>query len=219
MARQSFLSALAAGVVAVAGSVSSGGTIFVTTGHTGSQVQLDTNHTQHWTYTVSADISGVSGGLFSMKRGPKSSAPIYFSIFAGTFENFVTAAPLLSVTADPSQFTQSYAPVLLEGAEFDLVAGTTYTAVLRSAAVDAQNEAYFIKGGSEAPLFLADRNGNPVTTGGQITTPYTPPPIDAVVAPISPPGAVVPIPAAAPAGLVLLAAYAVVGRLRRPQAA
>ena len=42
-----------------------------------------------------------------------------------------------------------------------MMAGSTYTAVLFSSAPDAQSKAYFIKGGSDLPLFLVDENGDP----------------------------------------------------------
>src|SRR5262245_9602081 len=72
--------------------------IFVSTGHTGAQVQCDVEHTQHWTYGVTQTIAGIDGALLTMKRGSTTFETITFSIFEGDFSAFGTATPLLSVT-------------------------------------------------------------------------------------------------------------------------
>jgi len=146
--------------------------LFVSTGQTGAQVQLDVNHTQHWTYTVSANVNGVDGGLFTMKDGVNTSLNITFAIIQGTFADFGSVVPLMSVTlSQPGPFTQSFAPITFQGTAISLLAGTTYTAVLFSSTADVQSQAYFIKGGGEAALFFVDESGNPVTPpgGGGIT--------------------------------------------------
>jgi MYXO-CTERM domain-containing protein len=149
--------------------------IFVSTGQTGAQVQCDVNHTQHWTYSVSADVADISGALLTMKRGSQTTASIGFVIFEGLFSDFGTATNLMSITLSPAAFTQSFSPVEFSGTPFNLIAGRTYTAVLFSSAVDSQSEAYFIKGGSETPLRFVDETGTNVTTGGQISPPVPAP--------------------------------------------
>jgi hypothetical protein len=139
--------------------------VFVSTGHTGAQVQCDSDHTQFWTYAVSAPVSGIDGGLFDMKCGSNTSDNITFSIFQGTFADYGTAAPLLSVTLTPASFTQSYTPVSFQGTPFNLLPNTTYTAVLASSAPNPQSQAYFIKDDS---LRFVDGSENPIDPGGEI---------------------------------------------------
>lgn len=149
--------------------------IFVSTGQTGAQVQCDINHTQHWTYSVSQDISDIGGALLTMKRGPQTTASISFVIYEGSFADFATATNLLSVTLGPADFTQNWSPIMFSATPINLLAGRTYTAVLYSDAIDSQSQAYFIKGGSETPLAFVDQNGTPVTTGGQVVPPVPAP--------------------------------------------
>lgn len=137
--------------------------LFVSTGHTGAQVQCDINHTRFWTYTVTADVFGVDGALFDMKRGPNTSADITFAIIQGTFSDFGTATPIFEKTLTPSAFTQSYEPVMFQNTATNLYAGTTYTGVLYSNAADPQDLAYFIK---EGLLYFVNENGDRVTPPG-----------------------------------------------------
>jgi hypothetical protein len=141
--------------------------VFVSTGHTGAQVQCDINHTRFWTYTVTNPVSGIDGGLFDMKRGSNTTEDITFSIFQGEFSDYGTATPLLSVTLTPGDFDNQYTPVLFQGAPFTLVANTTYTAVLASNAADPQAQAYFIK---DDNLRFVDETGEPTDPGGEIIT-------------------------------------------------
>ncbi|MCE2883235.1 MAG: hypothetical protein LW636_12895, partial [Planctomycetaceae bacterium] len=77
--------ALAAGAIAAAAlATTSHASLFMTTGQTGAQVQVDVNHTQHWTYTLTGNVSDVVGGLFTMKRGSQTTASITFEVFEGT---------------------------------------------------------------------------------------------------------------------------------------
>lgn len=124
------------------------GSIFVSTGHTGAQVQVDENHTQYWTYTVVQDVNDLAGGLFTMKIGSQTTESVTLDIFVGTIENFGTATNLVSVTLGPGSFEQQFTPTLFkDDPSITLSQGVTYTAVLHSPAVDAQSTAYFIKGG------------------------------------------------------------------------
>jgi hypothetical protein len=180
---------------------------FVATSQQGANVTVDVNHTQHWTYGVSADVSHIVGGMFSMKRGPQTIENVTFSIFQGTFAEYGLATPLLEVTLTPSSFSQSYALVpfqVPEAQAITLHANTAYTAVLASAAGDAGSRQYFLKDGL---LKFVDGAGNDVDPGGNIIP----------GGPTGPGGEVsaVPLPAAAPAGLLLLGCAAVYRRLRR----
>lgn len=149
--------------------------VFVSTGHTGAQVQCDVDHTQHWTYSVSEDVVDVVGGLFEMKVGPHTDKNITFTIFEGVFADYGKTTPLLSVTLAPSAFAQSFGNVLFQSTPITLARGATYTGVLSSAAPDNQAEAYFIKGGSASPLFFVDNLGEPVSLGGAIVAPMPEP--------------------------------------------
>ncbi len=166
--------------------------IFVSTGQTGTQVQCDINHTQHWTYSVSEDVADIGGALLTMKVGSQTTSPISFVIFQGTYADFGIATNLLTVTLDPSAFTQAFAPIQFFGTPIALFAGNVYTAVLFSSAEDSQNFAYFIKGGSDTPLSFVNELGDPITNGPSVTPP-TP----------------------APGALALLAIAGLAGRRRR----
>lgn len=141
--------------------------IFVSTDHTGPQMDVDVNNTLHWTYTPSRDISEVSKGLFVMKRGAKTVENITFDIIEGTFSDFGAVTPLLSVTLTPADITQQFDSILFSGTPIDLAAGVTYTAVLHSPALHTQSAAYSIKSGSEAPLFLVDEKVDSIDSGGE----------------------------------------------------
>jgi len=153
--------AFAAGAtVAAALATTSHASLFMTTGQTGAQVQVDVDHTQHWTYTLTGNVNDVVGGLFTMKRGSQTTASITFEVFEGTMADFAFATRLMSITLGPDDFTQNWEWVPFSTKPFSMVAGRTYTGVLWSDAPDNQSEAYFIKGGGEAQLFFSDENGN-----------------------------------------------------------
>lgn len=151
--------------------------LFVTTGQTGAQVQCDVNHTQSWTFSVSADVGGIDGALFTMKRGSSATSTVTFRIFEGTLASAGTAIDLLSVSLGPGAFTQSFSGVIFQASSsITLLAGRTYTGMLSSSAPDVQSKAYFIKGGSEAPLSWCDQTGATVSTGAVLTTGAVPTP-------------------------------------------
>lgn len=134
-------------------------TYFVSTGHTGAQVQDDINHTQTWSYTSSTNVS-VIGGLFEMKLGPHTAANIDFKILDATNGNAQVFDKVLTTTS----FKQTWENVQFAlDSPITLLSGHTYTAILSSSAADTQSTAYFIKGGSASPLFISDSSGNPVT--------------------------------------------------------
>ncbi len=170
--------------LAIASSIAatSDAAVFVSTGHTGAQVQCDYQHFQHWTYSVSEDVTDISGALFTMKSGSQTTAAIDFVIFEGTYSDYGSATNLLSVTLGPDAFTTQFTPVMFSSTAITLIAGHTYTAVLASHALDPQSEAYFIKGGSESPLSFVGPDGVRWTGGGQITPPTPAPGVAALFA-------------------------------------
>jgi uncharacterized protein YxeA len=144
--------------------------LFVSTGQSNANVQLDVNHTQHWTYGVSSDVNGIDGALFTMKRGPSTGADITFLIFQGVYQDFVenTYTALFSKTLSSSAFTQSYDPVSFQGAPINLTAGNIYTAVLLSNTPDTGSTQYFIKGDTSTLTFV-DGGGNRLSMSSMIT--------------------------------------------------
>ncbi len=161
-----------AGVVAFGVASAARAALFVSTDQTGANVQCDVKNTQHWTYSVSQDVSDIVGGLFSMKRGPATFSTISFVIFEGTFADYGTSSNLLSVTLGPSDFTQQFSLVAFSSTPIELDAGKVYTAVLSSNAPDTQSSAYFIKTGS---LMFVDDTGTPVGGGPSIIPPVPAP--------------------------------------------
>lgn len=136
--------------------------LFVSTGQTGAQVQVDEAHTQNWEFTPGVDID-IEGAKFKMKVGPSTSADVSFTLIEGIFADWNTASSTVisnvSLVVDP--FTQKF-----EFYDFlasvTLQADTTYTGILWSDAVDTQSTAYFVKEGN-GQLGLVDENGSVVT--------------------------------------------------------
>lgn len=151
------------------------GGVFVSTGQLGAQVQCDIAHMHHWTYSVTQDTDQVTGALLYMKAGSHTTATVSFVIIEGTFSGFGTATPLLERTLTTQSFTQSFEFVEFTAPAITLLAGHIYTAVLYSDAADPQDEAYFIKGGSDASLSFVDESGTPITGGGSIIPPVPAP--------------------------------------------
>ena len=150
-----------------AGSVQ--GSIFVSAGQPDAK-EVDRLHTQWWAFTPGQDTD-ISGGLFSMKRGPKTVEDITLDIIEGGFQDpyadgYSDITPLLSVTLSPGRFTQSFGSIVFEAPEpITLSAGTTYTAILYSLAGTQGSRQYFLRGisGSGNSILLVDANGNPVS--------------------------------------------------------
>lgn len=141
--------------------------LFVSTGQSNANTQLDVNHTQHWTYTVSADVQGVNGGLFTMKDGPSTEAGATFVIFRGGYQSYLDGSYVNSTvfaqTLGNSAFNQQYDPRLFQNTSINLLAGQTYTGVLFSNTPDAGSTQYFIKGNLDTLTFV-DENGNEVSS-------------------------------------------------------
>jgi hypothetical protein len=153
--------AVLAGAAALSTGAAAHAALFVSTDQSGAQVQDDINHTQHWTYSVSAEVPAVDGALFVMKRGPHTSENTTFVIIQGTYADFGSVTPIFSKTLTPADFTQSYDPISFQDTSVPLHVNTVYTGVLYSSAADAQDEAYFIKQGN---LVFVDGAGDPVNT-------------------------------------------------------
>lgn len=154
--------------------------LFVSTGQTGAQVQVDTAHTQNWEFTPGVDID-IEGAKFKMKRGPTTSADVSFTLIEGMFSDWNNGGTVISnVSLGVTPFTQQF-----EFYDFlasvTLQASTTYTGILWSDAVDTQSTAYFVKRGS-GELGLVDENGDVVTEpplngGGTTPPPNVPEPL------------------------------------------
>lgn len=166
LSRTAFIAAVV-GVLTLGSAREADAALFVTTGQTGAQVQLDRDHTQSWTYYVNRPVNDVTGTRFTMKRGPQTSDNITLSLYRGTLAEVPTLTPLTSITLTPSSFTQQYTPINFTfPSPVDLEPFYYYTAVLTSTAPDRQSAAYFIKGGS---LSFTDDLGAPVTPPGGAT--------------------------------------------------
>jgi len=134
---------------------------YVSTGQAGAQTQIDKNHTSSFTIQSPADIL-FTGGLFTMKYGSSTSAPITFTLY----DSAAKTQQLGSVTYTPAQFCaaqtgncQSFAPTSFPlAAPVQMKAGKTYFAELTSSAPDAQSVAYFIKGAQSCSV--AQPNGS-----------------------------------------------------------
>ena len=140
--------------------------IYITTGQTGAQTQMDVNHdavfdgTLSLTCGLTACATGtvayfdptfnwdLAGGSFTMKDGSSTSADITFSLFDAWGDL------LSSVTYTNSEFCTAHGGNCQNFAQtkftfstpVTLVGGQQYYATLTSNAVDAQSTAYFIKG-------------------------------------------------------------------------
>lgn len=143
---------------------------FVTTDHTGAQVQLDANHSSFWSFTPSVSFL-LGGGKFVLKEGPATSGDTLFSVWQGAYNPTPPPDPRTSLTYSHATWRaqhpggtggaeQSFAltpyllsnaatwlapGVVLETAAYRLQAGTTYTIALTSNAGIAGSRQYFIK--------------------------------------------------------------------------
>ena len=139
--------------------------LFASTGIVGAQVQVDTLHSQWWQFKTTEQVV-LDGGMFTMKKGPRTQAPVTFELFPGMLDAWngvgSVADTLIRRTLASNAFTQSYGRVsFLAPAPVVLRPGLAYTAVLSASdAPDRQSEAYFIKGGSAADMILVDETGN-----------------------------------------------------------
>jgi hypothetical protein len=144
------------------------------TGQTGAQTQIDLDHTTAYNFSVFADAPTITSiiGDFKLKRGPKTSEDIVFTLW-DQFDGYLT--PGAGVLASTSR-----GPLDIDGGDFtstlftlsDLMVGPgNYSVSLTSGAPDSQAQAYFIKG-----------SGLQATPPQFIDTNPSPPPAPAVVA-------------------------------------
>jgi hypothetical protein len=153
-------------------SMASASTLYLATGQTGANTQVDVDHTSTWNFTPDTDFT-FGGGLFTMKAGQNAAADIVFALYQGTDASGVL---LDKVTLTNTQFCAQASCNQYDFHQFfltstiSLSSGTSYFANLTSQAVDTQTEAYFIKSGD---YFISDQTGSPVN----------PSPIEAAPAP------------------------------------
>jgi len=136
--------------------------LYLSTGQTGAQTQIDIAHTSTWLLTPNVDFS-FAGGLFTMKAGGSAVDDLTLSIYLGSD---TTGTLLSSVTLTSTQFCAQAAcgqfatHQFLFSAPVALTTGTTYFAALSSNAPNTQSQAYFIKSDNS---FVSDINGTPIT--------------------------------------------------------
>jgi len=136
--------------------------LYLNTGQTGAQTQIDIAHTSTWLLTPNVDFL-FDGGLFTMKAGGSVAADINLSIYLGP-DN--TGTQLASITLTSTQFCTQAACGQFNTHQFlfttpvALTTGTTYFAELTSSAVNTQSQAYFIKSDTS---FISDLNGTAIT--------------------------------------------------------
>jgi len=148
--------------------------VYLFTGQSGAQTQIDVNHTTEWTVSFSSDLD-LLGGELDMKDGSQTGSDgvlgnLYLTVYEGatqvaqrvmTNTEFVTA----HVSNDQSfNGPGEYTPVLFD-TPVTLLAGHSYTIDLTSPEIDAQSHAYFIKGFDTA--FIGDTQGTPIV-GGEV---------------------------------------------------
>jgi hypothetical protein len=141
----------AAGFASRANAVPTLTTYYLTTGQTGAQTQIDLNHTATWSFTATSSWL-LGGGNFTMKDGSNSTANVVFSVYNGTD---TTGSLLGRVDYTNSQFCsdqignncQSFGSTPFHFAtSVNITSNLNYFIELTSTAVDAQSDAYFIKG-------------------------------------------------------------------------
>lgn len=122
---------------------------FFYTGMNGPQVQVDIEHTQHWSITPQWNISDFYGGRFALKAGPQTTANIGFLFFQGTYNDYLedNYVSLIDVIFPPSHigFADFTEIDFFLDAPLELGMDNTYTGVLYSNAPTPQSRAYFIK--------------------------------------------------------------------------
>jgi hypothetical protein len=142
-------------------SMATASTLYLATGQTGANTQVDVDHTSTWLFTPHADFT-FGGGLFTMKAGQNAAADVVFSIYQG---NDASGTLLDSATLTSAQFCTQATCNQYDFHQFflnspiSLSSGTSYFANLTSQAVDTQTEAFFIKSGD---YFISDENGSPL---------------------------------------------------------
>jgi len=123
---------------------------YLTTSHTGAQTQADYLHPTTWSVHATSDWS-LGGGDFTMKDGGHATtSDIIFSIYQG---DNASTPPVATVDYTVGDFCtahggncQSFSSTPFHFATpYDIFSGGHYLITLTSAALDQQNQAYFIK--------------------------------------------------------------------------
>jgi hypothetical protein len=150
--------------------------LFLFTGQSGAQTQIDVDHTTEWQVapTVNFDLAG---GQLDMKDGSQTGGDTSPTgdLFLSVYEDggIIPVAQIDMTNADfVAAHTSSgdqafngnnlFTPVLF-ATPFTLVAGHSYVIDLTSPEADQQSHAYFIKGFDTS--FIGDSSGNPVPVG------------------------------------------------------
>ena len=121
------------------------GDYYLWTGQTGAQTQVDRQHSSSWYVTVTGSTQ-LGGGLFTIKRGPSTTANIVLTVRA----NGPAGTVLATKTLTSGDVTSMYTLTAFELSDaspntpYTMTAGTYYM-TLTSTAPDTQSEAYFIK--------------------------------------------------------------------------
>jgi hypothetical protein len=160
-------------VVALALPKSGSATTFfmVVTGQQGAQTQIDIDHSSTWSSPLFPSFSpefdwDLGGGKFEMKDGPHTALAIALELWEGPVDSGTLIAQKLFgndaafCAAHPGNCQSFNGVDFLFGTPVTLQAFHTYTAILRSTAPDAQDDAYFIKGPEH--LFILDATGTPL---------------------------------------------------------
>lgn len=138
--------------------------VWVQTGQTTAQTQIDFNHSSTWNFTPIQQFV-FSGGRFTMKDGSQTNSNIVFSVYEGTNANGILLAQVTQTTAQFCAGTTNCQSFSLH--IFDLgsnavsmqVGHNYFIALTSTAAPDRQSQAYFIKGPDQ--VSFTDGNGNP----------------------------------------------------------
>lgn len=172
--------------------------LYVQSGHSGAQTQVDVNHSTVWSFTPNVDFI-LGGGMLVMKDGPKTSGDIGLTLSLGGSAEIVLTN---------SAFTQSWTETSFSFPTSVLLqAGKVYSLTVHSLVPDEQTKAYFIKG-DVTQFGFKDATGQVLSPGSFTVVTDPPPP--------PPPGAV-PEPAALMlcAGGLMLVSLIVLARRRR----
>jgi uncharacterized repeat protein (TIGR01451 family) len=139
---------------------------YIYTGQSGAQTQIDVNHTSSWYVQVSAgNTMTLGGGKFHMKKGPTATGSVTLTLYA----NGPGGTQLATVTLGVANFGSSFAETVFNFSSAPVLSAGTYYASLTSNAVDNQNQAFFIKGATNA--IISQDGVTPVSGGGTTAAP------------------------------------------------
>lgn len=134
---------------------------YMETGQTGSQTQLDLDHTSTWDFTPAYSWD-LGGGIFDMKDGSQTGS-LSNSDITLTLTDLTDSITVDSITLTATDFGQSFGSVTFAFTNpAVLTAGVDYQLQLTSSVPNAQNDAYFIKNGGT--YSFDDSQGNQLPT-------------------------------------------------------